>query len=621
MNNTSLAALCVETHTWVRDSHDLFDYEANTLKRKLFYLTRAAKAFRSNTDVSILKEGDPFPTLADYLFSVKLNREGKYLIFPAERNLGGPQSGLNPKKLWTIVKELPEKNYSLQENDVIKLGRFKLRVKQLVRAGDVVPEVKLDDCDTPITAASSEEMILMQCRICLLEGNQEDDPLICPCQCRGSIKFVHVECLRHWVNGKINITDDQRNTFFFRQIQCELCKTVFPSSINFNSEKIQIVKVPTTEPPFIVLENLVGNSQRGVHVISMAEKKDLKLGRGHESDVRIPDVSISRYHATIRFVGDCFQLSDNDSKFGTLVAMRKAQAIEKDETMSIQVGRSMVQLSVDQGVPADACIKDVSDTLAQNEPATDGSTSDTNGEPSNEVPPGDQQRGNTSMGEERSQEVVGEVPMYGVSRTTYLQAIGREHPHDGGGRAAADVLMGGEPTDTANTIDPCRSTALPGLFGSLVGGGGGGTASSVLSSYSSSLPPTGLGYNPTVINGATTTASSSSSSRSNNAPAESSTPPPPAHHLSASGRPPPPPAPPHSHSPCPNNPSSAVVVAGGGGSYPPAPHCNPLLGPLPFAYLSSTPSSEFLRNFSNDNTPPPPSLPESSRQEEEADQG
>ena len=34
-------------------------------------------------------------------------------------------------------------------------------------------------------------------------------------------------------------------------------------------------------------------------MISLQEKKQLKLGRGHESDVRFADVSISRWHATI----------------------------------------------------------------------------------------------------------------------------------------------------------------------------------------------------------------------------------------------------------------------------------------------------------------------------------
>ena len=33
------------------------------------------------------------------------------------------------------------------------------------------------------------------------------------------------------------------------------------------------------------------HSTRGLHVVSLAETKLLKLGRGHESNVRIADVS------------------------------------------------------------------------------------------------------------------------------------------------------------------------------------------------------------------------------------------------------------------------------------------------------------------------------------------
>jgi hypothetical protein len=37
--------------------------------------------------------------------------------------------------------------------------------------------------------------------------------------------------------------------------------------------------------------------------------------------VRIPDISISRLNSTIRLVKNDFYLSDNDSKFGTLVLL------------------------------------------------------------------------------------------------------------------------------------------------------------------------------------------------------------------------------------------------------------------------------------------------------------
>lgn len=47
-----------------------------------------------------------------------------------------------------------------------------------------------------------------------------------------------------------------------------------------------------------------------------------KMGRGHESDLRINDISVSRIHAMIKFKEGKFLLEDNNSKFGTLVLVK-----------------------------------------------------------------------------------------------------------------------------------------------------------------------------------------------------------------------------------------------------------------------------------------------------------
>ncbi|PFH34599.1 FHA domain-containing protein [Besnoitia besnoiti] len=329
----------------------------------------------------------------DFLLSIKCVKDGKFVVVPADRSLcGSSTTALIPKKLWSIVREHNNNKHILQEGDVIKLGRFKLRVKQLVTkkqsdesvpsgAGDAregsapeeenAPELRLEDGEPPVSHAAPEEM---QCRICLLEGNQEGDPLISPCECKGSIKFVHVQCLRHWINGRLNLNEQQqRSAFFFKQIHCELCKVPYPTAVKYERDdgeppkRMQVVSVPRTEPPFIVLENMVGVQQKGVHVISMASKKDLKLGRGHESDVRIPDVSISRYHATIRFVDGHFQLEDHNSKFGTLVSLRKAFPIG-DVDVALQVGRSVVKFSLDEAPVNAPAIADVSNEIQRQQP-------------------------------------------------------------------------------------------------------------------------------------------------------------------------------------------------------------------------------------------------------------
>jgi pSer/pThr/pTyr-binding forkhead associated (FHA) protein len=51
----------------------------------------------------------------------------------------------------------------------------------------------------------------------------------------------------------------------------------------------------------------------------MNNKNNVRLGRGHDADIRISDISVSRFHALIRYENNQFFLEDNASKFGTLI--------------------------------------------------------------------------------------------------------------------------------------------------------------------------------------------------------------------------------------------------------------------------------------------------------------
>lgn len=337
----------VVSSTWARDSHDLFDFEAHHLHTQTFSVPRSMVFVRNGTEVQMHGEREAPPPGGDPLLRL-VQRDGQFWVDRAT-----PSN--NSKKLWLVVRDLAACGHRLAEGDVMKLGRFKFRVRQLVAnaCGGQQPELKLDESSGVVYAADKDpntglDLSQTLCRICLLEGPGEDDPLITPCQCKGSIEYVHLGCLRHWIRGRLNLSDAPGGSYFYRPLTCELCKAVYPTYIHNGQERQPLVEVPWTQPPFIVLENMVRDSQqhatRGLHVISLAEKV-LKLGRGHESDVRIADVSISRCHATIRFNRGHFVLEDNNSKFGTLVAMKKPRLLEPGTNISIQMGRTVLSLS------------------------------------------------------------------------------------------------------------------------------------------------------------------------------------------------------------------------------------------------------------------------------------
>lgn len=72
------------------------------------------------------------------------------------------------------------------------------------------------------------------CRICLGEDDDDtssnsthdrrggkrlsryDNPLVAPCECKGSMKWVHLMCLRTWMAGRLNIRDVRLPPFFLR---------------------------------------------------------------------------------------------------------------------------------------------------------------------------------------------------------------------------------------------------------------------------------------------------------------------------------------------------------------------------------------------------------------------
>ncbi len=73
-----------------------------------------------------------------------------------------------------------------------------------------------------------------------------------------------------------------------------------------------------------------------IHMLSVTEaKQDFKVGRGHEAEVRINDISVSRVHAILKYKEDGFYLEDNVSKFGTIVLLKEKYPLKLEHTMAV----------------------------------------------------------------------------------------------------------------------------------------------------------------------------------------------------------------------------------------------------------------------------------------------
>jgi len=132
----------------------------------------------------------------------------------------------------------------------------------------------------------SEQQII--CRICLSEvdeDEEEENPIISPCKCSGTMKYIHTECLKSWLNSKCIITKKIETegsvSYIWRPLTCELCKTKFPDTIEVNNESVELFDIEKPEGPYLIVENISVLNAKAIHVIGMFGKDIARIGRGH----------------------------------------------------------------------------------------------------------------------------------------------------------------------------------------------------------------------------------------------------------------------------------------------------------------------------------------------------
>jgi hypothetical protein len=214
------------------------------------------------------------------------------------------------------------------------------------------------------------------CRICYMkETDKKYNPLIKPCKCSGSMKYIHYQCLLHWLKTKVLVNNNNYcdNGFFsiylLNLIECELCKNPLPNYIQhenkiyslidydkFNKERKNKKKEGgkiNTNDNYIIFDEVnpgkQGNKFR--FLVKFDSDNIIKIGRGLEMQLILNDISVSRSHCQLKIdeEGNLI-LEDSNSKFGSLVLVQ-ADLIEilKGKTLTLQVGTNYLNLKL--GIP------------------------------------------------------------------------------------------------------------------------------------------------------------------------------------------------------------------------------------------------------------------------------
>ena len=76
---------------------------------------------------------------------------------------------------------------------------------------------------------SGEEDIAGDSNKCQKGKKKLSNPLLAPCQCTGSSKYVHLDCLKQWLGrSRTDYSFEDCTTTIYKISSCELCNTKYP---------------------------------------------------------------------------------------------------------------------------------------------------------------------------------------------------------------------------------------------------------------------------------------------------------------------------------------------------------------------------------------------------------
>lgn len=355
----------IKAVTWNKDSHGLFDYENAYYDMKKFQIIQPTALYRHNNEIHARqREGMEIENQqgSEFLLMVSKLRNGpdQYYIDIT----GGDGQGTNSRRpSYLIVRSLKctdgrnQRGYQLQTGDIMKLGRIEYKVFEIrTSQGCFSIQNSNDDydfhnrqifdadaCTVSEQKKDKGEMIL--CKYCLMENVAETtDELsnlmlyICDC-CEG----VHYHCLKVWMQYKIISKATQNVTSYqWKKLDCEICLRQWPKRIKFKNTIHELITLNRPAGPYLILEkpSSDANTPSTMNIIAPSDNTPVKMGRGHQCDMRISDISVSRIHTHIKFENDRFLVFDNDSKFGTLILLNKDYPVKSDKA-AIQIGRTV----------------------------------------------------------------------------------------------------------------------------------------------------------------------------------------------------------------------------------------------------------------------------------------
>jgi hypothetical protein len=215
---------------------------------------------------------------------------------------------------------------------------------------------KFEKKNSEISKSSDNSPI---CRICYLLNSDVDNPLVSPCKCSGSMKFIHYKCLKQCIEANLTKKIEQNYKYYnWKNYSCEICKEEYPKYIKIKDSLYPLVDLEIGFSSYITCDyalyddNKKKTSRKGILIIKINEDNDedvISMGRSQNNRVKLKDISVSRNHCNIIKRKNQLFIVDKGSKFGSLIYVNNPLNINiKNNEETIISGKNWFSIKLEE---------------------------------------------------------------------------------------------------------------------------------------------------------------------------------------------------------------------------------------------------------------------------------
>ena len=167
------------------------------------------------------------------------------------------------------------------------------------------------------------------CRICYLLDSDIANPLISPCNCNGSMKYIHYKCLKNCIEANLIIKNEEYYKYYYwKKYCCEICQKEYPKYLKIKELLYPLIDLEINYSSYITCDYSLYDDtkkktiKKGILVIKIQDEDNediITIGRSQNNRVSLKDISVSRTHCNIIKRNNKLYLVDKGSKFGSLI--------------------------------------------------------------------------------------------------------------------------------------------------------------------------------------------------------------------------------------------------------------------------------------------------------------